>query len=149
MLLFAPQLGGLERRQVGLDLVIVEAGHREVEIGQSVQLGKELAQLLLIPVARDLVQGEVEELGLLLRDIEEDDRDPLKAEPLRRDEPLVAADHMVAHPPDDDRVHEAELLDAALQVLRLCVGDGARVVHRRPEGRDLDVLDLKLDWMVG
>ena len=62
-----PLLAGLERLEELLQLVVGEAGEREVEAFDRRQVGEQAGQQLLVPVAADLVEAEVEEPRLLQR----------------------------------------------------------------------------------
>ena len=78
-----------------------------------------------------------------LGDVQEHHGHGLEAQPTRGHQPLVPADHGAVLPPGDDRVHQAELLDAPRQRLQLGVGDRSWIVWVWPERRDLDVLDFQ------
>ena len=101
-------------------LVVREAGEGEIRLS-AVEVGQQVGEQLLVPLATDLVQGDVEQLGLLGREVDEDDRDGLVAQLPGSEEPLVAADHHLVIVTGDDWVDEPELPDAAGQRLQFGV----------------------------
>jgi len=60
-----------------------------------------------------LVEGEIEEMRLLGREVHEDDRYGLEAEAPGSDQALVAADHYVVIVSGDDRLDKAPLTERA------------------------------------
>jgi len=73
----------LKRLQELGDLVLAEAREADVQVGRLLQVGQQAGQELLVPVAGDLVQGQVQELGLLWREVDEHHRDGLQPQPAR------------------------------------------------------------------
>ena len=119
-------LAGVQGLEELRHLVLTKARERQVGTG-AIELGKHPGEQLLIPLAGDLVQGEVEQLGLFWRQVEEDIRYGFQSQLARRQQPLVSTDHYSVIVSGDDRVDEAELQDAAGERLELGVADTARV----------------------
>ena len=105
-------LTGVERLEELGDLVLPEAGKGYVNVRSLIEFRQEPGQKLLVPVPADSVQGQVEELSLLRREVNEDDRDAGQAQTPCRQQSLVAADDGAVLPPGDDGVNESKFLDA-------------------------------------
>ena len=111
----------------------LEAGERQVDVGDRLEVGQQAREQLVVPVAADLVEAEVEDAGLLERDVEEDDGHGLVAEPSGREQALVAADDDVVLAASQHRLDEAVLLQAPGQRFELLVGDSPRVRRVGPQ----------------
>ena len=136
-------LPGLEAPDEVADLPLVEAGQGDVEVGNDPELGEKAGEELLVEAPADLVEGDPEEAGLLLVEVEPDDRDGREAEAPRRDQALVAADDGVRLPPGEDGLDEAECPEAPGQGLELGLADPAGVRRVGQEPLDRDLLDAE------
>ena len=141
-----PLLASVQALEQACELVLAEAGEPEVDLLHGGEVRQHPRQQLVVPVAGDLVQGQVEQARLLQGQIHVDHRDSLKAQLPRRDQALVAADDGAVLPPGDDGVDQAELLDAARERLQLLVRDPARVGWVGTQVADGDVLDAEFGW---
>src|SRR5450759_2167566 len=94
------------------DLVLTEAGEREIDVGRRLKVREQPGQELLVPGARDLVQGEPEEASLLDGDVGPGHGDAREPEPPRSNETLVAADDGPIISPGEDRLDEPGLAQA-------------------------------------
>jgi len=127
-----------------VDLGGIEAGERHVEV-LSLQLGDEQCQLVLVPLAVDLVHGDVK--GFLLAGIQLDQDAVLLGNPhvLEHIQPLVAGyDSVVVGHVDHDELDVAELLERSFQLLILGIPllEGfARIVGGRIQVRQIHLLD--------
>ncbi len=102
-----------------VDLCRVEAGERYVEV-QTLQIGDEKGQLVLVPLSADLVHGDVE--GFFLVGVQFDEDAVLLGHPhiLEDVQPLVTRnDGVVVCNIDHDELDVAELLERPLQFLVL------------------------------
>ncbi|MNL13222.1 hypothetical protein D3C87_1341250 [compost metagenome] len=107
-----------------------EAGQVEVHLAGA-QLGEEAAEAVFVPLAADLVQGQVQGLLARIVQVDVDHGDGLAPEALAGLDALMAAHDVARAPVDDDRVHDAELLDAAHEEAHLLIGHPPRVVVGR------------------
>src|SRR5439155_11637362 len=115
----------------------------DVEIRYFLELGQQTGEQLLLPRTRDSVQSQVEDFGLVRRDVEENDRNGGRAQAPGRQQPLVAADNRAVLTPGDDWVDQTEVLDASRESFQLAVGDPARIQPVRSELGDPYLLDGK------
>src|SRR5450759_526312 len=134
-------LAGFERAQQLPDLVLPEAREREVELWGRPEIGEETREEGIVPGARDLVQREPEESGLVHADVEPGDGHAREAQPAGGDETLVAADDSLILPSGEHGLDEPELAEAALQGIELVLADPARVGGIGVQRLDRDVLD--------
>ena len=88
-----------EAGQQGLEIVVGEAAQAEVPFRRGLQVDQEASQQVLIPVAADLVQGDVEQAGVLLGEVEQDHRHRRQPAAPRGDQALMAGDHAVVTAP--------------------------------------------------
>jgi hypothetical protein len=134
-------LPSLEPLEESRHLVLVEARERQVQPVRTLEVGQEPGEELLVPAARDPVEGETEETRPIRGDVEPDDRHGCQAEPAGCDEALMAADDDPVLPSGEDRLDKAELAETPGQGLQLILADPARVGGVRREALDRDVLD--------
>ena len=146
-------LAGVEGAEQPLDLVVAEAGDGHVDVRGRLEVREQPREQVFVPVAADAVERQVQEPGLFFREVEEHHRHRLEPEAARGDEPLVAADHAVVLAAGEDRVDEAELLDAAGERLQLGVADAAGIRGVVLQVADSDLLDPQLrcplPWQLG
>ncbi len=135
-------LASLDALEELLQLVVAEAGEREVEAFDRRQVGEHAAEQLVVRSAADPVEGEVEEAGLLQGDVQEDHGHRLVAEAPGCGEALVATDDGLVLSPGQDGLHEAVLAQALRQGFELGVGDAPRVCRVRAQFVDGDLDDL-------
>ena len=69
----------LQRPEQLVELVLLEAGEREVDAVDGLEVGEQAGEQLVVPGAADLVQGEVQQAGLLEREVDEHDGHGLAA----------------------------------------------------------------------
>ena len=98
-----------------LDLVLFEARGLKVHAVQ-VEILEEVLQELLVPLACDLVEGDIQGLLVVLIEIHDDDGDLFISEIPKDRKALVASDDGPVLV-DDDRVGISEGFDASLYVL--------------------------------
>ena len=132
---------GVERLEERGDLVVVEARQREVNLRRGIQLGKEASEQLLVPRAGDLVEGQIQQPGLVARQIQKDHRHRGESEPAGGEETLVPADDGLVLASRDNGIDEAELADGAGERVQLGVGDASGVGWIGPQVVDRDVDD--------
>src|SRR5439155_21838237 len=113
----------------------------DVEIRYFLELGQQTGEQLLLPRTRDPVQSQVEDFGLVRRDVEENDRNGGRAKAPGRQQPLVAADNRAVLTPGDDWVDQTEVLDASRESFQLAVGDPAWIEPVRLELANLHLRD--------
>ena len=97
-----------------LDFVVVEAGQLRIKIG-GIQVGDEQCEFVLVPVAADLVQGDVERFLPRLVQFDDHAVDACFTEVFEDFEALVAADDMPGGLVPDDRFDVSELSQRPLE----------------------------------
>ena len=85
-----PPVSGIDGTQEVAQLIFAEPG--QVEINRTLELGEQVGQELLVPLAGDPVEGQAQEPALLGTDVEPDDRHRLEPEPSSRHEALMTTD---------------------------------------------------------
>ena len=88
-----PFLALVEAGQQILEIGLGEAAQREVPRRRLLQVDQQAGQQVGVPLPADAVQGDVEQAGILLGDVEQDHGDGREAGTAGGDEPLVAGDH--------------------------------------------------------
>ena len=127
----------IEAVQQRIHLAGLEAGEGNVEVG-GVKLRHERGQLFLVPIALNLVEGDVERLFPPQVQIDHYAVDFRLAHVHKHFEPLVPADHVPRPAVPDHRLHIAKLHNGALELFILPVARlqvFARVVRRRIQPR--------------
>ena len=111
---------------------------------RGLEVSEQPCEELLVPLAADAVQGQVQEVGLPGAEVQEDGGHRLVAEPPGGDEALAAARHDVVLVPGDDGLHEAELAERAGERIELLGADLARVGEVGVQVVDRNVDDLQI-----
>jgi hypothetical protein len=122
-----------------------EPRQREIEVGGPHDLVEQLGKLPVVPPALDLVEREVERLLALDREIDDGDLDLGEARVDERPQPLMAAHERARATVPDQRLDEAELIEALAEGLVLGIPRTevrARVVPRRNEPVDRQSFDV-------
>ena len=105
------------RGNQAIDLAHVEAGEHDIEVGRRRELIEQRSELPLVPVARDLVERDVEGLLAFQRQVDDADIDVLHAAGEENLEALVAADEGAGAPVPDQGLYESELVNRACELL--------------------------------
>ena len=99
--------------QVG-DLGGIEPRQADVKVRDLRQPREEVGQLPLVPVAADFVEGDVECLLTLQREVDDRNIDAAYSSRRQNLESLVAADQVARAAVPDQRLDEAELIHGSL-----------------------------------
>ena len=118
VILFDPVLQTVLKKII--DLGGVEAGEGHIEVG-ALQVGDEEHQLVLVPIAGDFVEGDVESFFPLLIQLHHHALHLGDAHVHEHLQPLVTAHHPSGGLVPDHRLHIAELLHGAFQLVVLRV----------------------------
>ena len=103
-----------------IDLGGVKAGEGHIKVG-ALQVGDEKHQLVLVPIAGDFVEGDVEGFFPLLIHLHHHALHLGDAHVHKHLQPLVTAHHPTGGLVPDHRLHIAELLHGAFQLIVLRV----------------------------
>ena len=118
VILFDPVLQTVLKKVI--DLGGVEAGEEHIEVG-ALQVGDEEHQLVLVPIAGDFVEGDVEGFFPLLIQLHHHALHFGDAHVHEHLQPLMTAHHPSGDLVPNDRFHIAELLHGAFQFVVLRV----------------------------
>jgi len=108
-------LPGVEGAKDARDLVLAEAREGHIDGGVRLQIAEEPGEQLVVPITGDTVEGQTQQSRLLDADVHPDDRHRGHPESASSDQALVTADDRGVLPPDEDRLDESELAQAAGQ----------------------------------
>jgi len=97
------------------DAVLAEAREGHIDGGVRLQIAEEPGEQLVVPITGDTVEGQTQQSRLLDADVQPDDRHRGHPESASSDQALVTADDRGVLPPDEDRLDESELAQAAGQ----------------------------------
>ena len=98
----------------------------------------------LVPVAADLIERQVQEVGLFLAEVYEYDGHGLETQAPGGDEPLMAADDYVVLVSGDDWLNEAKLAQRAGEGIEIGIADLTGVGGVRMQLVDRNLGDLQV-----
>ena len=107
-------LGGVKLVHQSVDFLSIEAGKGNVKSG-GIQLGDDLGQLRLVPIALNPVQGKVQSLFFFRLQIHHNAVNLCFAHIQQHFQPLVAAHNIAGGPIPDHRLYKSKLLNGAFQ----------------------------------
>ena len=137
-------LGGVKLVHQSVDFLSIEAGKGNVKSG-GIQLGDDLGQLRLVPIALNPVQGEVQSLFFFRLQIHHNAVNLCFAHIQQHFQPLVAAHNKTGASVPDHRLYKSKLLNGAFQFFIVLVAGlqvPARVVCCRVQPVSTYFLDI-------
>ena len=138
-----PFLPLVEAGQQVLEIGLGEAAQREVPVRRGAQVDQQAGQQVGVPLPADPVQGDVEQAGVLRREVEQDHGHRGEAGAAGGDEPLVAGDQVPVGAPRQHGVDDPERGDGAGQGRQFLIPDAARVARIGVQIRDRHLFHLQ------
>ena len=119
--------------QEGCDLRVAEACKAEVQFRLLLEPGNQLGEELVVPLAVDLIECEVQQACCRIVEIDPNDGHGLEFQPARRQPALMAIEDSTILLAGNDRRREAELLNGPAQGIQTRVVDAPRIRRVRLE----------------
>ena len=122
-----PFLPLVEAGQQVLEIGLGEAAQRQVPVRRGAQVDQQAGEQVFVPLPADLVQGDVEQPGVRLGEVDQNRRHRGEPAAPRGDQPLVAGDDAPVGAPREKGIDEPKRLYGAAEGRQLSPRDAAGI----------------------